>query len=1387
MKRNKFLIVLLMLMPLLWVASARAGPLNEGFEGTFPPDGWLVVNNDGGANEWVQTSVSAHTGTYSTRCRYETSSLRNDDWLITPKLSVVTNDTLGFWYRTYSASYQDSIEVRLSTTTNDLSSFTTVLWAVEIGTATWTEKKIDLTTYAGQEVYIAFVYKSLYEWYFYIDDVTGPDIVVAADDMATQSIDNPSDGANLEGNSSVSVQATVKNTGGNAQSNVPVILEIDDGAMHTLRYTYVDTEYTGSLNPDETEQITFSPDWTVPNVFASYTIKVWTALAGDGNAANDTVTINVTSMPEGYTVESFEGSLFPPDGWDRNSTDWARTSGSAHSGSYKARARGQNAWLFTPQLSVGAGDKLKYWYRSESFNYATSFYVRLSTGATQDDTSGYTTILADHQNITSTTYAEGEIDLSPYAGEKGEIYIAFHRYYGQANYYYLYLDDVALPPIYVPANDMATISIDDVPGMVETGSDVTIKATVQSLGEDTASAGVPVKLKIEGPLGYVYTDNDEVTSLNLATGETEQITFTPDWHAPDTLCNYTVTIWTEIAGDGDPTNDTLSQVVTVYRTGGLVESFTGTTFPPPGWTVYNFDGSDPWVRYTGYYHTAPACARIRYDYPNNDWLITPRLKAQTGDKLKFWWRAGSTSYTETLYVRVSTSADVSDTSSYTIIDSVEGNSTDWAIKVVDLSAYDGQDIYIAFHYPCYNNLYMVIDDVSGPYYPTQIAVSPDSFYIEAFPDETFDEYMYIGNVGGGTLEYNIYDGAKTWLSIDPDSGSVPSGEEDTITLSFNTAGLDGHYYDTLMIVSNSGEKQDGDTLLVTVHLYVPLIPDISIEPDSFAVGVEGDGTKDTAMFISNTGSGDLDYEIETEEWTKFGVIYDGERPYKDHGEAYKSQIISESAELEKDREDPRRGVPPAKGQGGPDAFGYRWIDSDEPGGPTYDWVEISGVGTQLTMGDDDNEGPFDIGFTFSFYGNDFDQLYICSNGWVSFTSTVTTYSNDPIPDPTGPQNLLALFWDDLTGSGGYVYYYNDGSRFIIEYDEVHRLGCSECLYTMEIILYPNGKIIYQYKTMAGDRQDEATIGIENADGTDGLEVVYNAYYVHDELAIRFSSAPEWIVFSPESGTVPPSETDTIDVTFDATGILSGDLYGAFLISSNAPDKALDTVPCHMTILTPEMTFDPESLVTSATEGQAPYDLTMDIGNAGDARLIFDIVEGIPWLSASPLTDTVDAGEGPTTITLAIDCTDLYAGKYLGELEVYSNDPDLQPYALYRVYLSVGPDPDIAVSPDSFYIGLYAGLSKDTSMNISNTGDGHLVWAIIIEEITPPKSPDTLLWEDFEGSWPPSGWSDPDDWDQDCSGYYMCEGTCGARIVPVTTCAKVHVVPWFHGDTAWMNG
>jgi hypothetical protein len=153
-------------------------------------------------------------------------------------------------------------------------------------------------------------------------------------------------------------------------------------------------------------------------------------------------------------------------------------------------------------------------------------------------------------------------------------------------------------------------------------------------------------------------------------------------------------------------------------------------------------------------------------------------------------------------------------------------------------------------------------------------------------------------------------------------------------------------------------------------------------------------------------------------------------------------------------------------QGGPDAFGYTWIDSNEGGGPSYNWKDISSIGTPFTgLGDDTNVGTFLIGFGFDFYGITYSSFRFCTNGFISFTSTATAYSNGSLPTSGAePLNIIAPFWDDLNfNDGGDAYYYSNGlDSLIISYVNVaHYYSGGPGPYTFQVILLGNGKIIYQ--------------------------------------------------------------------------------------------------------------------------------------------------------------------------------------------------------------------------------------------------------------------------------------------------------------------------------------
>jgi len=252
-----------------------------------------------------------------------------------------------------------------------------------------------------------------------------------------------------------------------------------------------------------------------------------------------------------------------------------------------------------------------------------------------------------------------------------------------------------------------------------------------------------------------------------------------------------------------------------------------------------------------------------------------------------------------------------------------------------------------------------------------------------------------------------------------------------------------------------------------------------------------------------------------------------------------------------------------KASGGPDTFGYKWKDSDEADGPVYDWVDITGSGTIVTLTDDSESSAITMGMTFPFYGLDYTTVVIADNGAVTFTGGDVSATNATIPTSAAPNALVSPFWDDLncgSTSSGDVYYYYDStnSRFVIEYYNIVGYGTTDTN-TFEILLYENGKIVFQYDTMNGDLAG-CTVGIESPDGTDGSLVTYNSAYLKNSLVIEFQATPEWLSLDSNSGSIVGVGNDTINATCDATGLEVGTYSADIIIASNDPDESTVILP-----------------------------------------------------------------------------------------------------------------------------------------------------------------------------------------------------------------------------------
>lgn len=114
------------------------------------------------------------------------------------------------------------------------------------------------------------------------------------------------------------------------------------------------------------------------------------------------------------------------------------------------------------------------------------------------------------------------------------------------------------------------------------------------------------------------------------------------------------------------------------------------------------------------------------------WLISPRLYLQPGrdnTTLSFQSYEGS-SGTTSLKVMVSTSSNPTNTSNYSEVYSITDQSASWKTVVVDLSAYQGEAVYIAFKYEGTYAKNWFIDDISvtedwGPCYAVSTPYTMD--------------------------------------------------------------------------------------------------------------------------------------------------------------------------------------------------------------------------------------------------------------------------------------------------------------------------------------------------------------------------------------------------------------------------------------------------------------------------------------------------------------------------------------------------------------------------------------------------------------------------------------------------------------------------------------
>ncbi len=140
------------------------------FPGEGSPRSWLVFNP--GQTTPPLTGLPAHSGSKFLLCPDSTNP-PNNDWLISPRLSIQNGYELSFWARSVTADYGlERLRFLISASDTLTASFQPLSTEPWLNVpAAWTQIVYDLSPYAGQQVYLAWHCVSWDAFALCLDDI----------------------------------------------------------------------------------------------------------------------------------------------------------------------------------------------------------------------------------------------------------------------------------------------------------------------------------------------------------------------------------------------------------------------------------------------------------------------------------------------------------------------------------------------------------------------------------------------------------------------------------------------------------------------------------------------------------------------------------------------------------------------------------------------------------------------------------------------------------------------------------------------------------------------------------------------------------------------------------------------------------------------------------------------------------------------------------------------------------------------------------------------------------------------------------------------------------------------------------------------------------------
>jgi hypothetical protein len=275
--------------------------------------------------------------------------------------------------------------------------------------------------------------------------------------------------------------------------------------------------------------------------------------------------------------------------------------------------------------------------------------------------------------------------------------------------------------------------------------------------------------------------------------------------------------------------------------------------------------------------------------------------------------------------------------------------------------------------------------------------------------------------------------------------------------------------------------------------------------------------------------------------------------------------------------------------------------------PVYDPVEIQpadipsiGKAETPTFLGDDATAYVDLGFTFSYFGQDFTKAWISSNGFVSFQSSANLCCNGQ-PLENAQRNTIYQYWTDLISWSGSPYYskkvLDDGTNgFLVGWYGTYEYGTNRP-HSFEMTLSDGGKITFNYLETFDMNGHIITAGLTGPTATDNILLFRGSdTSILSERAFGFNF--ETGTVTTVDCTITPSDPSCPTQPIDIPGVPTG-----------APDVTPDTTTIVQQV---EETLAQETTTTevASVESEQQTATAVEQAVAAEQQAVAQVVEQV---------------------------------------------------------------------------------------------------------------------------------------------------------------------------------